>query len=189
MKQREFVRPPTFKTGDYVRVKDSFALENMNGMQHTREQLGKPPYVFLEVAGSTPEFGVEVYIRSADQRQFPLRLHPGAPADAQVHVYESGVIQIPLRFLEKVTPPTPELTPGRIVRVKLDVLARILPPFQYEGVKARYEKKECKILRIVETEDVQDPTITHYYAVIVPTDSPDTAAIHSLPVEALETVH
>jgi hypothetical protein len=182
---------PHLKLGDFVRVKDSVKLFNMNEMSHVRDTLGEPPYVFLEKASFNTHFGVEVYIRSTDQVRFPVRVMSGEGAshDDAVNVYESGVIQIPLSFLEKVTPPQPELAVGRKVRVNFDTLGKLVQPFQYESVKGKYKDKDCRILRIIEAQDVQDPTHTHYFAMLGIVGGSDTEHVMSVPVEALETVH
>lgn len=179
------------KLGDYVRVKDSAQLQNMNEMSHVRDTLGEPPYVFLEKAAYDKHFGVEVYISSADQVRYPVRIHTGEAGsrDDAVNVYESGVIQIPLSFLEKVTPPHPEFTVGRLVRINPDIVRKSMPLFQSEGIVRKYGDKVCKILRVIETDDVQDPTVTRYLAMIALKDSTDTGSVHSVPLEALETVH
>ncbi len=182
---------PHLKLGDFVRIKESVLPLNMNAISHTLDTLGKPPYVFLENAGSSNEFGIEVYIRSADQVSHPVRLLTGEAGshDGAVNVYDNGVIQIPLSFLEKVTPPRPELLVGRTVRIDMNILAGRIQPFQFEAIRAKLGDANCKVLRIVEADDVKDPTITHYFALLKRADSQDEHSNISVPVEALETVH
>ncbi len=190
MKQRESVRFEPLKTGDFVKIKETSKVGNNEGMRYIQEQLGEPPYVVLDKAGFTSEFGVEVFIRSSDQRKHPLKLHTSPiQGDDATPVFERGVVQVPMRFLEKVPPPSPEYLVGRIVRLKLDVLARDLPSFRYEAIKGKFGNKECKVLRIIETQIVNDPTQVHYFAMIALSDSTDTDSIHAVPVEGLETVH
>lgn len=179
------------KLGDFVRIKESIQPFNMNEMARVHDTLGEPPYVFLEKAAYDKQFGVEVYIRSRDQAGYPVRVLTGEAGshDDAVNVYESGVIQIPLSFLEKVTPPRPEFMTGRVVRVNMDILAQRVMPFQLEGLRAKLADTDCKVLRIIEADDVKDPTITHYFALLKRADSEDDHSNISVPVEALETVH
>lgn len=182
---------PHLKLGDFVRIKDAAQLQNMNEMAHVRDTLGEPPYVYLENAAYNKHFGLEVFIRSRDQKSHPVRVLTGEAAsrDDAVNVYQSGVIQIPASFLEKVTPPRPELAIGRIVRINYKVLSDLVQPFQFEAIRGKFKDKECKVLRIVEADDIKDPTHTHYYALLGIANSSEAESIISVPIVALETVH
>lgn len=190
MKQRESSKYEPLKTGDFVRIKETSKIGNNEGMRYVHHQIGEPPYVVLDRAGYTADFGPEVFIRSADQQKHPLKLHTSPiQRDDDTPLYESGVVQIPVRFLEKVPPPSPEFLVGRIVRLKLDVLAQKIPSFQYEAIKGKFGNAECKVLRIVEAQDIHDPTEVHYFALITYKNSTETESLHAVPVEALQTVH
>lgn len=182
---------PHLKTGDFVRIKDSVKIHNMNELARVHDTLGEPPYVFLEKAADHPHFGVEVFIRSHDQRSHPVRVltSEGGSDDDAVHVYESGVIQIPLSFLEKVIPPRHELTIGKVVHVDLELLATLVQPFQYEAIRGKYGNKTCVVHRIIEADDVHDPTHTHYFAILGIRGVAKVEHPLSVPIEALVTEH
>jgi hypothetical protein len=179
------------RLGDYVQIKDAARIQNMNLMSHIKDQLGEPPYIVLENAAFTSSFGLEVFVRSRDQVRHPVRVLRGESGshDNTPNLYENGAIQIPVSFLEKVAPPLPEFIPGRLVRIKADVVRNAFPQFQSEGIIGKYGDKICKVLRIIEADDLNEPALRKYFAMIALKDSTDTDSIHSVPIEALETIH
>jgi phosphoribosylformimino-5-aminoimidazole carboxamide ribonucleotide (ProFAR) isomerase len=101
----------------------------------------------------------------------------------------SGVVSVPRQFVERTLPPTPELATGRTVKLNVAELQKCnLPQAQFLALTGKYANKVCKVLRIIELQDAQDPLGRKYYAMVGLKDSLEKDSPHSIPVEALETV-
>jgi hypothetical protein len=194
MKQREGIKPPTLKTGDYVRVKESIANEQPDGMAYLRHEIGNPPYVVLR--DPEPSLGgLEVMLRSHDLKKHPVVANSTPTTELERFRGRveptQGVVRLLAAWLEKVPQPDPELLPGRPVVIDDEALGRgLIPVAEYEIIRAKIGIGPYKILRTSEAKSTRGgETVSRtHYAVITDINS-TTGKTATTNVSYLRTMH